>query len=122
MTILRVILNEREAREARSRAAEFETALSSATVFEPIVAGLPPHVIDRFRKALKAHKDDLNSLVDAYDSAKNVNYTELKRRAGNDPGLSLIIGRIARGLTQKELARKLGLKEQQIQRYEADRD
>src|SRR6185437_7224408 len=28
---------------------------------------------------------------------------------------------IARGLTQKELARKLGLKEQQIQRYEADR-
>jgi HTH-type transcriptional regulator/antitoxin HigA len=116
-----VILNEREAREARSRAAEFDGALSSATTFDPIVAGLPPQVIDGFRKAIKSHRDDLNSLVEAYDSAKNGDYSELKRRAGNDPGLSLIVGRIARGLTQKELARKLGLKEQQIQRYEADR-
>jgi HTH-type transcriptional regulator/antitoxin HigA len=116
-----VILNEREAREARSRAAEFDGALSSATTFDPIVAGLPPGVTDGFRKAIKAHRDDLNSLVAAYDSAKNGDYSELKRRAGNDPGLSLIVGRIARGLTQKELARKLGLKEQQIQRYEADR-
>ncbi len=32
-----------------------------------------------------------------------------------------MVARIARNLTQKELARKLGLKEQQIQRYEADR-
>ncbi|MFQ5652267.1 MAG: helix-turn-helix transcriptional regulator [bacterium] len=32
----------------------------------------------------------------------------------------LIQARIARGLTQKELAQKLGLKEQQIQRYEAN--
>jgi len=102
-----MILNEREAREARSRAAEFDTALSSATIFDPIVAGLPPQVIDGFRKAIKSHKDDIESLVDAYDSAKNGNYSELKRRAGNDPGLSLIVGRIARGLTQKELARKL---------------
>ena len=31
----------------------------------------------------------------------------------------MIQARIARGLTQKELAQKLGLKEQQIQRYEA---
>lgn len=115
------ILNEREAREAKSRAAEFEGALSSATTFDPIVAGLPPTVVNGFRKAIKAHKDDLNSQVEAYEAAKNGDYGELKRRAGNDPGLSLIIGRIARGLTQKELARKLGLKEQQIQRYEADR-
>jgi HTH-type transcriptional regulator/antitoxin HigA len=116
-----VILNEREAREARSTVAEYETALSSATIFEPIVAGLPPLVINRFRKALRANRDDINSLLEAYESAKNGNYSELKRHAGNDPGLSLIVGRIARGLTQKELARKLGLKEQQIQRYEADR-
>jgi len=121
MTNPTVILNEREAREARSRATEFDTALASATIFDPIVAGLPPPVIDGFRKAIKSHKDDIESLLDAYESAKNGNYSELKRRAGNDPGLSLIVGRIARGLTQKELARKLGLKEQQIQRYEADR-
>jgi transcriptional regulator with XRE-family HTH domain len=32
---------------------------------------------------------------------------------------TLIQARIAAGLSQKELARRLGLKEQQIQRYEA---
>jgi len=116
-----MILNEREAREARSRTVEFDTVLSSATIFDPIVAGLPPQIVEGFRKAIKAHKEEINSLVEAYDSAKNGNYSELKRRAGNDPGLSLIVGRIARRLTQKDLARKLGLKEQQIQRYEADR-
>jgi HTH-type transcriptional regulator / antitoxin HigA len=121
MANLGMILNEREAREARSRAIELDAVLSSANIFDPIVAGLPPKIIEGFRKALKAHQGELNSLVLAYESAKDGDYSELKRRAGNDLGLSLIVGRIARGLTQKELARKLGLKEQQIQRYEADR-
>ncbi len=116
-----VILNEREAREARATASEFEKALSSEMTFESIIAGLPVQVVSGFRKAIKAHRDELSSLIEAYDAAKSGDYEELKRRAGNDPGLSLIVGRIARGLTQKELARKLGLKEQQIQRYEADR-
>ncbi|MCV2446994.1 hypothetical protein [Paracoccus sp. DMF] len=43
---------------------------------------------------------------------------DLQRRAGNDPGLTLVGARIARGLAEKELARKLGLKEQQIHRDE----
>ena len=33
--------------------------------------------------------------------------------------LTLIQGRTAAGLSQKELAKRLGLKEQQLQRYEA---
>src|SRR5690606_33198899 len=56
-----------------------------------------------------------------YETAKAGDSEDLKRRVGNDPGLTLVVARIARGLTQKELARKLDLKEQQIQRYEADR-
>jgi HTH-type transcriptional regulator/antitoxin HigA len=121
MAIPAMILNEREAREARTRAVEFDEVLSTAKSFDLLVAGLPPKVVEGFRKALKAHKNEINSLVGAYEAAKDGDYSALKRRAGNDPGLSLIVGRIARGLTQKELARKLGLKEQQIQRYEADR-
>ena len=41
--------------------------------------------------------------------------------AGRDLGYQLIVARIARGYTQKDLARKLGLKEQAIQRYEAEK-
>jgi len=116
-----VILNEREARDARAVASELDELLSSARAFEPIVAGLPPQVVDGFRNALKAERGELEALVKAYEAAKAGDFEDLERRAENDPGLTLIVARIARGLTQKELARKLGLKEQQIQRYEADR-
>lgn len=116
-----VILNEREARDARATASDLDKLLSSERAFEPIVAGLPPEVVNGFRKAVRAEKRELESLVAAYETAKAGDFEDLKRRAGTDPGLTLVVARIARGLTQKELARKLGLKEQQIQRYEADR-
>ena len=117
-----VILNEREAREARVTAADLGKLLSSEHAFEPIIAGLPAQVVSGFRRAVKSHKDEIDALVEAYEAAKSGDFERrMKRRAGNDPGLSLVVARIARNLTQKELARKLGLKEQQIQRYEADR-
>lgn len=116
-----VILNEREARDARASATELDELLSSERAFEPAVAGLPPEVVNGFRKAVRAEKRELEALIAAYETAKAGDFADLKRRAGNDPGLTLVVARIARGLTQKELARKLGLKEQQIQRYEADR-
>ncbi|MEI9424908.1 XRE family transcriptional regulator [Mesorhizobium sp. Cs1299R1N1] len=121
MTEFSVILNEREARNAREMTSELDELLSSARTFEPIVAGLPPQVVDGFRNAIKAERGELEALVKAYEAAKAGDFEDLERRAENDPGLTLIVARIARGLTQKELARKLGLKEQQIQRYEADR-
>jgi len=121
MANLDLILNEREARDARATASELDRLLSSEQAFEPIIAGLPPLVVNGFRKAIKTEKAELEALVAAYESAKTGNVEDLKRKARHDPGLSLIVARIARNLTQKELARKLGLKEQQIQRYEADR-
>ena len=121
MTFPALILNEREARDARTTALELDRLLSSEQAFDPIIAGLPPQVVTGFRKAIAAERSEVEAIVAAYESAKVGNFEELKRRAKNDPGLSLIVARIARNLTQKELARKLGLKEQQIQRYEADR-
>ena len=118
---LAVILNEREARDARAMVSELDELLSSEQAFAPIIAGLPPQVVNGFRKAINAEKKELEALVTAYEASKGGDFAELKRRAGNDPGLMLIVARITRNLTQKELARNLGLKEQQVQRYEADR-
>lgn len=115
------ILNEREAREARATAAEIDRALSSDRLFEPIIAGLPVEVVNGYRRALMAQRTNLRALLDAYEAAKSGNHTELSRSAGDDPGICLIVARIARGYSQKQLARLLGLKEQQIQRYESDR-
>jgi HTH-type transcriptional regulator/antitoxin HigA len=115
------ILNEREARDAKATVVEIDRALSSEHVFDAIVVGLPPEVVGRYRHALASQKADLEAQLDAYEAAKGGDYSQLKRRAGDDPGVALIVARITRRYSQKELARRLGLKEQQIQRYEADR-
>lgn len=121
MTDCAAILNEREVRDAKATIAEIDRALSSERIFEPIVAGLPPEVVTRYRRALASQKADLHAQVAAYEAAKGGDYSQLRRRAGSDPGIVLIVARIARRYSQKDLARRLGLKEQQIQRYEADR-
>ena len=115
------ILNEHEARDAKATIAEIDRALSSEQYFEPIIACLPLEVVNGYRKALLAERQDVRTLLDAYELAKEGDYSALVKRAGNDPGMALIVARIASGHSQKELARRLGLKEQQVQRYEADR-
>jgi HTH-type transcriptional regulator/antitoxin HigA len=116
-----VILNEREARHGRATLAEIDRVLSSEEFFEPIIAGLPIDVVDGYRRALAQQRTDLREVLSAYEKAKEGDHFELKQLAGSDPGLFLIVARIARRYSQKELARRLGLKEQQIQRYEAER-
>jgi HTH-type transcriptional regulator/antitoxin HigA len=114
------ILNEREARETKTAIAEITRALSSKEYFATIIAGLPTEVVNGYRRALSAQKAELKAMLEAYENAKAGQHSELQRRAGNDPGSALIVARIIRGYSQKEFARRVGLKEQQIQRYEAD--
>ncbi|WP_245545201.1 XRE family transcriptional regulator [Parvibaculum lavamentivorans] len=117
-----MILNERELKEARAKISALNEALSSERALEPMVAGLPPEVVLQVTHALKAERKELTSSVEAYEQAKDDgNYKNMRQKAGGDPGLALIVARIARGLTQRDLAWRLGLKEQQVQRYEADR-
>jgi HTH-type transcriptional regulator/antitoxin HigA len=120
--MLNMILNEREFREARAQILTLDAALSSARALEPMIAGLPPEVAAQVMRAMKVERSELSSLVSAYECARDRgDHDALRKRAGTDPGLTLIVARIAKNLSQKELSWRLGLKEQQIQRYEADR-
>lgn len=117
-----MILNEQELKEARSRISLLDGALTSEAALEPMIAGLPPEVVEQVMRAMKAERVELESLCSAYEDAKTSgNYAPLQQRTSGEPGIALIVARIARGLSQRELAWRLGLKEQQIQRYEADR-
>jgi HTH-type transcriptional regulator / antitoxin HigA len=115
------VLNEREARDARATVADIDRALSSERLFEPIIAGLPIEVVNGYRRTLETRRTELHAFIEAYEAARNGDHSALMRYVGSDPGLSLIVARIVRGYSQKELALLLGMKEQQIQRYEADR-
>ena len=68
-------------------------------------------------------KPETFSMLDerGYRNAQHGNADDLKSRAGNDLGALLVAARVAKGWKQKELARRLFLPEQQVQRYEAER-
>ena len=63
---------------------------------------------------------ELEEEVAAYDSLKKNKKGTLKERLISDLPSLITEYKIASGLTQKEFSEKLGLKEQQLQRYESD--
>lgn len=116
-----MILNERDLREARSSLAALDAALSSEHALEPMIKGLPPEVVVQVARAMKAERAELVEVITAYENAKDRgDHSSLQKRAGSDPGLTMIVARIAKGMSQRDLAWRLGVKEQQVQRYEAD--
>ncbi|SEA41446.1 XRE family transcriptional regulator [Paraburkholderia sartisoli] len=116
-----LITNDRHAREVTGLIEEMSRATSSEQVLKSVVSGLPPEVMAGVQRALTAERAELTAMLDAYLEAKRGNLALLKARAQNDLGEMLIVARIAKGWSQKDLARQIGLREQAIQRYEADR-
>ena len=121
MSTQTIITNDRSAREISATIEQIDEALSSEQVLKAIVEGLPREVIDGVRRTLTIERRELAEAVDDYFEAKAGRPERLQARVGSDPGALLIVSRIARGWPQKELARRVFLPEQQIQRYEAER-
>ena len=78
-----------------------------------------PLLLKAQSEALRSQLADLRSEVKQYDLLRSGKRTTLNVKSLDNLPQALIQGRIAAGLSQKELAARLGLKEQQIQRYEA---
>jgi HTH-type transcriptional regulator/antitoxin HigA len=69
-------------------------------------------------EALRSEQEVLSAQLREYETLKSGAVTVLKAENLDVPSI-LIRARIAKGLSQRQLADKLGLKEQQIQRYES---
>jgi ribosome-binding protein aMBF1 (putative translation factor) len=72
-------------------------------------------------EAMLSQMEDLREQMREFERLKNRQKTSVAVYALEDLPDALIQARIASGLTQEGLAEKLGLKKQQIQRYEATR-
>lgn len=121
MARLPLVSNDRQARDADAVVAELDRALSSDQALAAIVSGLPPQVVSGVRRSLATERRELLQALRTYREARAGNFDALREQTGNDPGLFLISARLMRGLSQKDLGRRLGLKEQAIQRWEVDR-
>ena len=70
--------------------------------------------------ALKSEITILSDQLREYELLRSGEITQFKASNLGDLPRILIRARIAKGLTQRELAERVGLKEQQIQRYESE--
>jgi HTH-type transcriptional regulator/antitoxin HigA len=113
-----VITNERQYRIAKSEARKFAEAIAVAREH-----GAEPEVQRRIHQAmiesLESELAVLREQLKRYEALKAGKVKSRRGRSLRDLPIVLIEGRIAAGLTQLALAKRLDLPEQQVQRYEA---
>ncbi len=109
-----MIKNDRQYRIAKAQLEKFEQSLTET---RQSTERLPIKKLQE--DALKSQIEDLKKEIEEYESiwASNQSIPELES-FDEIPG-ALIKARLSQGLSQKQLADRLGLAEQQIQRYES---
>lgn len=115
-----MITNDRQYRITRVQAGKFEQAIEAARKAKPR-QGIDPRVHMAMVEAMESDLKDLNKQLTRYRRVSDGKVRFRKLRGLEGLPDALIEARIARQWTQKDLAAKLGLKEQQIQRYEKER-
>ena len=109
-----MITNQRQYLNTQAQAERFRQALAA-----PDAEGLHPRAAKAMRDGLRSQLDDLEAELAEYDALREGRVVTLEAQSIVGIGEALIKARIVRRLTQKELAERLSLAEQQVQRYEA---
>jgi transcriptional regulator with XRE-family HTH domain len=114
-----MIKNDRQYHVTKTQLRGFEDSLREL-VSAKVPPGIDPALVEVQRRALKSQLDDLQAEVEEYDSLRSGQVSNFVVENLGELPHALIKARIVRGLTQKDLAARLGLKEQQVQRWEAN--
>ncbi|MCC7368795.1 MAG: helix-turn-helix domain-containing protein [Chloroflexi bacterium] len=113
-----MIANELQRRVTQTAIREFEEALAR---LDADAGDRPEWVRTGLRAGMESQLADLHQELADYEALRSGRVRVLELDSLVQLPEALIRARIAAGLSQKELARRLGLKEQQVQRYEARR-
>jgi HTH-type transcriptional regulator / antitoxin HigA len=113
-----MITNERQFRISNSELEKLRTAFDSFDFPEATKRTGSPILAKAERDALDSQIEDLTEQINEFSTLRSGAVRILKASSLSELPTLLIKGRIAQGLSQRELAQKLGLKEQKIQRYE----
>jgi ribosome-binding protein aMBF1 (putative translation factor) len=113
-----MIKNDRQYRITKAQAQKLEKALTQVAR-RADKGNVHPLLRKAQTAALRSQLADLRAEIDQYEALRSGKRTALDVQSFDDLPRALIQARIAAGLSQKQLAARLGLKEQQIQRYEA---
>lgn len=113
-----MITNEKQ---FKSTKASIEKLAEALAALEAPAGDLPEVLVKSQRSALHSQIDELEEDTRFYEDLRAGKISEFSAESLHDLPDILIQARIARGMNQKDLGDFLGVAEQQIQRYEADR-
>ena len=113
-----MITNERQYRIAKAEAEKFEVALAQGPDSNSV---LDPEMQELMTAGLANQLAELRAQLAAYEARRSGQGGPITVRSLDEFPDALIQARIAANLTQKQLAQRLDLKEQQIQHYEQSR-
>jgi transcriptional regulator with XRE-family HTH domain/Zn-dependent peptidase ImmA (M78 family) len=112
-----MIKNERQYRITKAQAQRFTEAIARSENVSP--EGMHPLLRKATLDAHRSQLKDLESQIVQYETLRLGHLPLVRVESFEELPAALISARIAAGLSQKDLADRLGMKEQQIQRYEA---
>lgn len=113
-----MIKNERQYKITKAQADKLQAALAKQQSAVP-PKGVHPLLFKAQQDALQSQIDDLRDELAEYKKLQSEVPVQFTTQSFSELPTLLIKARIAKGLSQKDLADRIGLKEQQIQRYEA---
>lgn len=114
-----MIKNERQYRITKAWVQRFTQTLARLDAHPEESASLHPLLRKAERDGIASQIETLQKEAAEYESLRDGPPRAFHLDSFEELPRALIKARIASGLSQKDLARRLGLKEQQIQRYEA---
>ncbi len=114
-----MIKNERQYRITKAQASRLRQTLENIRPRSADTPGLNPRIAQAQEEAVQSQLADLEQELREYQSLRAGGFELEELHAIDGVATALIKARIARAMSHKDLAERLGLKEQQIQRYEA---
>ena len=116
-----MITNERQYRITRKKALGFARAIDELDARSHERTNMHPRLLPAEREAMESQLADLHEEIEEYEQLKSADLSVISVATFDELAVGLIKARVAAGLSQRTLAQRLEIKEQQIQRYEAER-
>lgn len=113
-----MIKNERQYKVSRAQHAKFQQALRDFDATSS-KRNVQPAMLRLERAALEGQAETLAAEIAQFEALRDRSEPFIEAESLEDLPALLIKARIASGLSQRDLAERLGLKEQQVQQYEA---
>lgn len=115
-----MITNEKQYKTAKAQVDSFQSSLNDFSSNVEIQKTSSPQLLELSKLAIQTQLKELIDDIQEYDDLKAGKILITEINSLKELPFTLIKARIANRLTQAELATRLNLKMQQIQRYEAD--